>query len=90
VQSDAERDRPRGKFVGHCLSRLQCIRRRREDEEESISLGIDLDAASRGAFLPHDAPMCVERLCVRVWAQLVQELCRPLDIGEQEGDWAVR
>jgi hypothetical protein len=90
VQADPKRDRPRRELLGDRQSHLESLLRRPEGEEEGVALRVHLDAASRGAFLPHDAPMCMEYLCVRVWAELVQELCRPLDIREQEGDWAVR
>ena len=57
--------------------------------KKGVALGVDLDAAVAGEGLPEDAPVLGERVGVGV-AELVQQACRALDVGEEEGDGAGR
>ena len=61
-----------------------------EGNEEGVALRVDLDPAVRGKSFPQNAPMLGERLRVRFRAEVVQQLRRPLDIGEEEGDRSLR
>ena len=65
-------------------------RRGREREEEGVTLRVDLDAALVGAGLADDAAVLGERIGVRLGAELVQQLRRALDVGEEKGDGAGR
>ena len=60
-----------------------------EGDEEGVSLGVDLVAARILEGAPKQALVVGHRLCVAVPEQ-TEELGRPLDIGEQEGDGAAR
>jgi hypothetical protein len=62
----------------------------REREEEGVSLGVDLDAGVFGAGLSHDSAVVGERLVVGLVADLLEQLCRAFDVGEEEGDGAGR
>ena len=58
---------------------LGSLHRRRgggEREEERIALGVDLDPVLPGARLAHDASVFCERRCVRLGAELVEQLRR--------------
>jgi hypothetical protein len=57
--------------------------RGREDGEESIALGLHLDAASGGDCLSEDPMMGGQEIAVRV-AHTLDEPSRSFDIGEQE------
>jgi hypothetical protein len=89
VEAHAHPDRARGERRLCRGGRAERPRRGWEDDEEGIALGIDLDAAARAERRPQDAAMLPEclRICLR--AELVQQLGRALDVGEQEGDRAV-
>ena len=64
--------------------------RGREGEEEGVALRVDLDPALGGARVADHAAVLGERLRVGLGAELVQELRRALDVGEEEGDGAGR
>jgi hypothetical protein len=65
------------------------VTRARERKQEPVSVGVDLASARLGSRLPHDAPVpCDERAVVV--AEPLQQAGRALDVGEQEGDGAVR
>ena len=88
VEAYSDLDRP--------VQRLLCLRRRREriggageGDEEGVALRVDLDAAVGGERLAKHPPVFGESVCVGV-AELLQELRRALDVGEQEGDRAGR
>jgi len=73
------------------LSRgLERSLRRAERDEERVALRIDLDAGVRRERGSQQPPMLRQDLGVRLVAERAQELRRPLDIGEQERDRAVR
>src|SRR6476469_1500110 len=60
-----------------------------ESDEEGVALGVDLNAAVAGERLAQEAPVLGQ--CIRVGvAELVQQLRRALDVGEEEGDSAGR
>src|SRR5439155_26227056 len=67
----------------------ESVFRARKSDEEGVALGVDLDAAVAGEGLPEDAPVLRQRVGVGV-AELVQQACRALDVGEEEGDGAGR
>ena len=86
VQADAHADRAGGEHLGEGRSGVECAGRCRECEEEGVALRVDLDTTLGGTRLPDDTPMLCQRLRVRLGAELVQQLRRPLDVGEEEGD----
>ena len=57
----------------------------REGHEEAVALGAHLTAVVGGPRAAQDRALQVERVGVRI-AQPGQQGCRPLDVGEQEGD----
>jgi hypothetical protein len=89
VQADPHADRP---FVQRLLGvprsceRIFCTR---EGDEEGIALGIDLDATMAAKSVAQKAPVFSECLRIAV-AELVQELSRPFDVREEEGDRPAR
>jgi hypothetical protein len=76
----------RGQLGGGRKSR----RRSSESKEECVALRIDLHASVVRAGLAYDSPVPCKRLGVPVISQLVQELRRPFDVGEEERDGANR
>ena len=88
VQTDAHPD-----WAGHqCLGQFsgggERGGRRRERDEERVALGIDLHAIVTGTRLADDLPVCGKRLGIGLRSQLVQELRRSLDVGEEKRDSA--
>ena len=61
----------------------------REREEEGVALGIDLDAAVLPERIAQRAPVLRER-CLILRTELAQQARRALDVGEEQGDGAVR
>ena len=55
-------------------------------EEERVSLRVDFDPAVGGAGVANYPAMLGQRLRICLSAELVQQFCRPLHIGEDEGD----
>ena len=90
MQPDAHLDRAGDEHLGEGRSGVECAGRGREREEEGVALRVDLDTTLGGARLPDDAPMLCQRLRVGLGAELVQQLRRPLDVGEEEGHRAGR
>ena len=88
VQTHAHADRTRGQSSQRVGGRLECAGCGREGDEEGVPLGIHLDAVVAGAGLADHAPVLGERRGVCLRSQLVQQLGRALDVGEQEGDRA--
>ncbi len=86
VDAHAHADLAFGERVLRLPRRLEGAGRGWEGDEEGVPLRIDLDATVAGDGLAQDVTMLPERLCIPVGAQLVQELRRPLHVGEQEGD----
>jgi hypothetical protein len=66
--------------------RVESTGRGREGNEEGVTLGVDLDAAVTDEGLAKDPSVFFQSLRVRVRTEVVQELRRTLDVGEQEGD----
>ena len=58
-----------------------------EGDEEGVALRVDLDPAVRLESRPQRAAVLGQRIRVGI-AQLVQQLGRPLDVGEEKGDGA--
>ena len=83
-------DRAGGERLGEGRRGGECPGRCREGEEEGVALRVDLDPALGGTRLADDTPMLGQRLRVGLGAELVQQLRRPLDVGEEEGDGAGR
>jgi hypothetical protein len=72
------------------LSLVRCyerILRPGERDEEGVALRVDLDPTMPGEGLAQDLPMLSERVCIGI-AELVEQLRRALDVGEEEGDGA--
>jgi hypothetical protein len=88
VQTDAHPDRARLQCLGQFGGGGERSGRRRKRDEERIALGIDLHAIVTGTRLSDDLPVCGKRLGVGLRSQLVQELRRPLDVGEEKRDSA--
>lgn len=59
---------------------------RRESGEDRVALGVDLHAAVPGDRVAQDPAVLGERTGVVRGAELVEEPCRALDIGKEEGD----
>jgi hypothetical protein len=62
--------------------------RRREHDEEGVSLGVDLDTVVARAGVADRLSVRAERLGVPLRAELAKQPCRPLDVREEEGDRA--
>jgi hypothetical protein len=90
VDAHADPDRPGGeRLLGRCR-RAQRTGRGGKGDEEGIPLRVDLDAAVDAERGAQDAAVLRERLGVGFGAQLVQQLRRALDVGEDEGDGSGR
>ena len=63
-------------------------RRRGKGEEERVALRVHLDSTLPSAGLADHAAVLGEGDCVRVGPELVQQLRRALNVGEEEGDGA--
>jgi hypothetical protein len=61
-----------------------------ECEKERVALGVDLHSVVTVTCLADNLPVRGKRLGISLCSQVVQELRRPLDIGEEEGDTAGR
>ena len=90
VQTDAHTHRAGRECLGQLGGGSEGSGRRRERDEERVALGIDLHSIVTGTCLADDLPVCGECLGIGLCSQLVQELRRPLDVGEEEGDSAGR
>jgi hypothetical protein len=90
VQTHPDLDRSGSERLGESGGGRQRSGRRREGEEEGVSLGIDLDAPLGRARLPDQQPVLGECLGVGLRSQLAQELRRALDVREEEGDGTAR
>ena len=66
------------------------ILRAPEGDEERVALGVDLVAAVLGVRFPQDPLVIPERLAVALSSKLLEQLCRALYVGEEEGDGADR
>jgi hypothetical protein len=84
VQSDPDLDRARGERLGEATCRRYRPWRRRKGEEEGVALGVHLDPALGAARLPDHTAVLGEHLRVALGAKLVQELCRALNVREEE------
>jgi hypothetical protein len=87
VHAHAHADRRAAERLLTFTRRRKSVTRAREGDEERVALGVDLDAAvslERGA---ERAPVLAQRLGVSV-AELVEQLRRAFDVGEEEGDRA--
>ncbi len=88
MEAHPDADRAGGQRLLRLARGLNRLRRAREGVEEGIPLRIDLHAAAGREHLSQQAPVLCQRLGVRLRAELVQELGRPLDVGEEKGDGA--
>ena len=57
--------------------------------EERVALGVDLHSIE-GTCLADHLPVCGKCTGIDLSSQFVQELRRPLDVGEEKGDGAAR
>ena len=85
VNAHADADRPGRQRRLALLRGGQRITRARERNEERVALRVDLDPVVRGERCTKRAAMLAERVGVAV-TELVQQLRRALDVGEEEGD----
>ena len=90
VQADPHLDRAEASASVKRRRRRERPGRGGESEEEGVSLRVDLDPALAAHASRIDAPVLGERVCVGLGAELVQQLRRALDVGEEEGDRAGR
>jgi hypothetical protein len=90
VQPHAQADGSGIEPVVDASCRLQGSRSRGKRDEEGVALRVHLDPALLCTGLPQDAAVLGQRFRVRLRTQLVQESCRPFDVGEEEGDRAGR
>jgi hypothetical protein len=90
VEPDANAHGTRAETVDDRPRRLSRARRSREREEEGIALRVDLDAAVLVTGSAHDLTMLGECDGIPVRSELVHELGRALDVGEEESDGARR
>jgi hypothetical protein len=65
---------------------IEVIELRGERMQEHVALRVHLDAAVCGERLPQQPPMFCQRGGILLCAELVQQPCRALDVGEKEGD----
>ena len=72
VQADPDLDRAGRELLSERSRRIKRAGCRRKGIEESIPLGVDLDAALRGARLPDHSTMLGERLGVSFGPEFVQ------------------
>ena len=86
MDAHAHAEPPRSESFERLCRRRKGIRCRREGDEESIPLRVHLDPPVRADRLANDAAMFGERFFVLARAQLVQQLCRALYVGKEEGD----
>jgi len=90
VDADAHPDRPGGQPLEHAGRSPECARCGRKGDEEGVPLRVDLDAAVGVEGLAQDAAMLRQRRRIPLGTQLVEQLRRPLDVGEEEGDGSGR
>jgi hypothetical protein len=84
VQTHTHADRPaHERHLRRGCGRDRGLRRRKRDEER-ITLGVDLHAASRRECIAQQTPVLAQQLGVAVWAQLLQQLRRALDVREEQ------
>jgi hypothetical protein len=88
VQSDPHADRACRERLLRGSSRREPIPRRPECDEEGIALRVDLDPAVARERLAEDAAVLLEEIAVRRGTELVQQLRRALDVGEEKRDGA--
>jgi len=86
VDTDANRDRP----ARDVARRLERARRRREGEEERVTLRVDLRAAVSRTRLAHEAAVLGQERGIALGAELLQKAGRALDVAEEERDRAAR
>ena len=90
VQPRANPDRTGRERLRHRLGGRDGAGSRREDEEKCVALRVHFDAALLSTGLPDRPAMLRQGLGVCVRAELVEQLRRSLDVGEEERDRAGR
>ena len=90
VKADPYLDRARGECFGDGFGSCRGAGRRREGEEEGITLRVDLDASLGGTGSADHAAVLGESIGVPFGAERVEQPRRSLDVREQEGDGAAR
>jgi hypothetical protein len=86
VQTDTYLNGAGRKCLGHLSRCGECSRRGRECEEEGITLRVDFDAVIAGTGLSYQAAMLGKRFRIARGAELLEQPCRALDVGKEEGD----
>ena len=90
VDPDPDPDRAGGERLRRLVCGGNRAGRRPEGDEKCVSLGVDLDTAVGGEGLTQEAAVLGERLRIRLGAEIVQELGRAFDVGEEKGDGSGR
>jgi hypothetical protein len=87
VKADPNANRAGGERVARHSGGGERIRRLGKGNEESITLRVHLDTAMAGEGLAESAAVVAQNVRIPI-AELVQQPCRALHIGEQERDGA--
>ena len=90
VQAHPYVDRPFAQGIPDRAGRFERALLRREGNEERIALRVDLNPASGAKCLAQDPPVLGQGFRVLSRTQLMEELRRAFDVGEEEGDPAGR
>ena len=88
MQADAHVDGTRSEGRRQTAGDRECGPRGRKGKEEGVSLGVDLDPTLGGADIADHSAMLGQSRGVALRAELVQQLRRTFDVGEEEGDRA--
>ena len=89
VHAHAHADRSGSERLLSCGGGCERVGRSSKRDEECVALRVDLDSVVRGEHLPECASVLAECVGVRR-PELVQQFCRPFDVGEEERDGAGR
>jgi hypothetical protein len=88
MDPDTNVDLARTKSLAAFIGRTDGIERIRERVEERVALGVDLDTTVPPECIPEEPTVFGERVRILLSAQPMEQLGRPLDVGEDEGDLA--
>jgi hypothetical protein len=90
VHTDPDLNRTAAQSLMRLLRSGERPMRRRERDEERITLRVNLNAAVSPERVPQSPTMLSERLGVQFGAELLQQSRRAFDVREQERDSAGR
>ncbi len=86
MDADSHTDRPGAQGFLSCACCVDGSAWLRERDEERIPLGVDLHAAVAGERSAQDPAVLEQGRAVGIHAELVQQLCRALHVGEEKRD----